>query len=62
MKGSEKNDWEGVFGEFSDKIQQKIGNEMHQLIVSDFSTTTPLSKVILFSEKKKNNNWEKIIL
>jgi len=43
IKG-EENDWEGCFPEFSEKIGEFIGKK-RDLIVSDFSTTTKLSKV-----------------
>lgn len=39
MKGAPDNDWEGAFGEFSEKIKGHIGPKNHEMIVSDFSTT-----------------------
>lgn len=44
VKG-QSNDWAGVFPEFSDKISEYIGKK-RDLIVSDFTTTTPLTKII----------------
>ena len=37
-KGSRKNDWQGCFSEFSEKISEYIGKK-RDLIVNDFSTT-----------------------
>jgi len=40
--------WEedGVFDEFSRKIRDKVGHEWHDATLCDFSTTTPLEKLI----------------
>ena len=41
QKGSPDNDWLSVFGEFSDEISDYIGEKQRQLLVCEFSTTTP---------------------
>lgn len=46
VKGSTENDWPGVFSDFSTQIQDNIGKDAYQMIISEFSTTTPLSKAI----------------
>lgn len=43
VKGSSKNDWQGAFSEFSDRIAEYIGPK-RDLIVSDFSTTTVIER------------------
>ncbi len=43
FKGSAKNDWPGTFNEFSDQIAKHIGKQ-RELVVCDFSTTTPVTK------------------
>lgn len=43
VKGSPVNDWEGVFGELSAQLHAHIG-KTRDLVVSDFSTTTPAAK------------------
>ena len=40
-----KNDWAGVISEFSSQIQQFIGKETHELVVSNFSTTGPVERI-----------------
>lgn len=42
------NDWlgEGVFEEFGRKIKKLIGETMHDALVADFSTTTPLDLAV----------------
>jgi len=42
-KGSPKNDWQGAFSEFSDRIAEYIGPK-RDLIVSNFSTTTAIER------------------
>ena len=42
--GNPDNDWETVFPKFSEKIQEYIGDDLHGLLISDFSTTTPIEK------------------
>lgn len=44
VKGSKQNDWLGVFPEFSQKIKEQMGGDLHKLIVADFSTSTPATK------------------
>lgn len=44
-KKGQQNDWPDSFNEFSAKIKEYIGKK-HDLIVSNFSTTTPLSKAV----------------
>jgi len=46
VKGSSKNDWVGVFPEFSQKIEEYIGAETRALIENDFSTTTVVEKTV----------------
>jgi DNA-directed RNA polymerase subunit RPC12/RpoP len=43
VKGSAANDWQGVFGEFSDQIGEHIGKQ-RDLVVSAFSTTGPVER------------------
>jgi hypothetical protein len=54
-KGSPDNDWPGVFDEFSAQIKEHIGKK-HDLIVSNFSTTTPeklvISEIVLMDAMK----------
>ena len=45
VKGSPDNDWPTVFGQFSDKIAEFIG-QTRDLVVSEFSTTGPIEKVV----------------
>lgn len=42
-KGDPSNDWPGVFGELSLQMKEFIGKK-YDLIVSNFSTTTPIDK------------------
>ena len=39
------NDWEQVLGTFSNEIRKKVGDEIHDLLNPDFSTTGPVEKV-----------------
>ena len=41
VKGSPDNDWEQVFGAFSEEIRKNVGDEIHGLLTPDFSTTGP---------------------
>jgi hypothetical protein len=43
-----ENDWEsaGVFDEFSAKIREHIGSALHDTLVADFTTTTPLDRAV----------------
>ena len=43
IKGSCDNNWESVFSEFSEKLENYIGKKRN-LIVSDFETTGPIEK------------------
>ena len=47
VKGSDKNDWEGVFPEFSSLIKQNSVAGTTELIECDFTTTGPVEKVTL---------------
>ena len=54
VKGSEKNDWEGVFPEFSDKIKANCAEGTVELIECDFTTTGVVEKIVskpIFFEK-----------
>ena len=44
VKGSPDNDWEQVFGAFSEQIQENVGDEIHSLLTPDFSTTGPVER------------------
>lgn len=44
--GSPDNPWHEVIGDFSAQIKEHIGESMHQLIVADFSTTTPVARAV----------------
>jgi len=44
VKGSPKNPWSEVFGEFSAIIRQHLGETTHDLLVPTFSTTGPVEK------------------
>jgi hypothetical protein len=43
-KGSPENDWADCFDEFSAKIKDRIGEDNHNSIVTEFSTSTPITK------------------
>ncbi len=43
--GSGKNDWSSVIDEFSNKIRANIGEELHDIIKNDFSTTGMNEKI-----------------
>jgi hypothetical protein len=43
-KGSPENPWAEVWPEFSAKIKEAIGSEMHGMIVADFSTSGPTER------------------
>lgn len=45
VRKSPDNNWVDVFGEFSGRIKEEIGEENHRLIVANFSTTDVVSKV-----------------
>ncbi len=44
VKGFDGNDWEGVFGEFSQQIRTYIGEQAHNTLVPKFSTTGIVEK------------------
>ena len=44
VKGSPDNNWEQVFGAFSEEIRKTVGDEIHALLTPDFSTTGPVEK------------------
>lgn len=44
IKGSRNNDWESAFAQFTDSIKNYVGEELHSLVVADFSTTTPVEQ------------------
>ncbi|KAJ9066184.1 hypothetical protein DSO57_1011959 [Entomophthora muscae] len=44
--GDFDNDWQGVFPDFKDAIGAKVSKDVHTLLASDFSTSTPLSIAI----------------
>ena len=44
VKGSPDNDWEGVFGDFSEEIRKNVGDEIHSLLTPEFSTTGPVER------------------
>ena len=46
VKGKQSNDWPGVFSSFEKEIVSHIGEENHQLLVADFSTTTPIDRSV----------------
>lgn len=52
VMGSADNDWPGVFEEFSQKLERRLGN-VANLVVADFSTTTiverGVSQIVLMS-------------
>lgn len=41
VKGSAENNWPRVFGQFSEELRVRIVPKRHDLIISNFSTTTP---------------------
>jgi hypothetical protein len=47
VKGSPENPWPEAFSEFSAQIREHIGNDTHQLIVADFSTTGPVERAAM---------------
>ncbi len=47
FRRGDKNDWVGVFGEFSSKIKEYIGEENHSNLVLNFSTTTATTKAAM---------------
>lgn len=45
VKGNPDNDWESVFGEFSKKIEESVGDRVHGYVNNRFSTTSDLEAV-----------------
>ena len=45
-KGNPDNPWELVFPAFADSINKCVGNDFAELIVSNFTTTTPTDKAV----------------
>lgn len=45
VKG-EQNPWTEVFSKFSEQIKENIGEENHEALIQEFTTTNPLSKAI----------------
>ena len=43
-RGNPDNDWEGVFGDFSEEIRKNVGDEIHSLLTPEFSTTGPVER------------------
>jgi len=46
VKGKATNPWQEVFPEFTDQIKEYIGDETHDLILADFSTTGPVERAV----------------
>jgi hypothetical protein len=46
VKGSNDNDWEGVFPDFASQIEEFLKDETKGLFQSEFSTTTPTDKMV----------------
>lgn len=44
IKGCRENTWEDVFPEFTDEIREHVGQANYDLIMENFSTTTPLER------------------
>lgn len=44
VPGSKRNDWPGVFTQFSESIRVHVGLENHEALVTSFSTTGPVEK------------------
>ena len=64
--GSPNNNWGSVMGQFSDGIAAHIGNQARDMLVSDFSTTTPaektVSEVVLMDTMQKYFTYEVLTL
>ena len=56
VKGDPKNPWPEVFDEFSEQIREHIGDETHNLLTPEFTTTGPnekaASQVVLMDTMK----------
>ena len=46
VKGSSHNPWMSVFPQFSEQIKNFIGDENHELIMCNYSTTGPLERAV----------------
>lgn len=44
--GNNSSDWEKVFPEFAQQIEQYTGEKLNDVLIGDFSTTTPVSKIV----------------
>jgi hypothetical protein len=44
IMGSPENNWPEVFDEFSHKIRMQIGKQNHEMLTTEYSTTTPVCK------------------
>lgn len=44
VKGSPKNPWPAVFDQFSEEIKKHVGEETHDLLTPEFSTTGPVER------------------
>jgi len=62
IKGSPENLWGEVFGTFSEKIKEYIGDENHSQIVCNFSTTGPIeqaaNEIVLMGAMKNYFHYE----
>lgn len=45
VKGGQDNPWELVFPQFAEQIQQNVGKDLCDVLISDFTTTTPTEKI-----------------
>eukprot|EP00054_Salpingoeca_dolichothecata_P011892 m.66023 g.66023 ORF g.66023 m.66023 type:complete len:362 (+) comp19680_c0_seq3:66-1151(+) len=45
QRGKPSYQWHSVFGDFSTQIRDGMGQELHELLMADFTTTTPAFKV-----------------
>lgn len=43
--GSPENNWESIFPEFSDQIRKTIDEDLHEMILGDYSTTGPIERL-----------------
>jgi hypothetical protein len=44
--GNPKSNWEGVFPQFINQISDYTGKELTNILVSDFTTTTPTTRIV----------------
>jgi hypothetical protein len=40
------NDWSRVIGQFGEQIEQRTIDDIHQLVVTEFTTSTPITKTV----------------